>query len=229
MPIWAQVSADLRRRCTSGDFADGVPGEHALSEEYQVSRHTIREAMRALRSEGVIASQRGRGSVVQARYSQSLGAVSSLFRSVEAQGAVQSSDVLRLEATVEPAVAARLGLSPDALLLVLERVRRADGEALAHDTSWLPHTLAHPLLGTDFGHTALYDELGAIGVIVDGGTERVSAAIADEDLAALLDVNSGAPVLHIERLASAQGRPIEWRTTDIRGDRFTVETTYPHR
>jgi len=229
MPIWAQVSADLRRRCASGDFADGVPGEHALSEEYRVSRHTIREALRALRTEGVIASHRGRGSVVQARFSQSLGAVSSLFRSVEAQGAVQSSDVLRLETTVEPAVAARLGLSPDALLLVLERVRRADGEALAHDTSWLPHTLAHPLLGTDFGHTALYDELGAIGVIVDGGTERVSAAIADEDLAALLDVNSGAPVLHIERLASAQGRPIEWRTTDIRGDRFTVETTYPHR
>lgn len=229
MPLWAQVSADLRRRCAAGDFADGVPGEHALCREYRVSRHTVREALRALRAEGVIASHRGRGSVVQARFSQDLGAVSSLFRSVEGQGAVQSSDVLRLGTTVDADVASRLGLSPDALLVVLERIRRADGEALAHDTSWLPHSLAHPLLGTDFGHTALYDELAAIGVIVDGGTERVSAAVADPALAAELGIASGAPVLHIERLASAQGRPVEWRTTDVRGDRFTVETTYPHR
>ena len=228
MPIWAQVSADLRRRCGTGDFADGVPGEHALSEEYAVSRHTIREALRALRAEGVIASQRGRGSVVRGPFSQSLGAVSSLFRSVEAQGAVQSSRVLRLGTATDAAIASRLGLSPDALLVVLERIRLADGEALAHDTSWLPHTLAHPLLDADFGHTALYDELGAIGVVVDGGTERVSAAIADERLAGDLDVVVGSPVLHIERLASAQGRPVEWRTTDVRGDRFTLETTYPH-
>ena len=228
MPIWAQVSADLRRRCGSGDFADGVPGEHALSEEYAVSRHTIREALRALRAEGVIASQRGRGSVVRPRFSQSLGAVSSLFRAVEAQGALQSSEVLRLGTVVDAEVAARLGLAPDALLVVLERIRRADDEVLAHDTSWLPHTLAHPLLDADFGHTALYDELARIAVDVDGGTEHVSAIVADDALAALLAVAAGAAVLHVERLATAQGRPVEWRTTDIRGDRFTLETTYPH-
>ena len=75
MPLWVQVSADLRRRCASGAFADGVPGELALCADYDVSRHTIREALRALRSEGVILSQRGRGSVVRAGFSQNLGAV----------------------------------------------------------------------------------------------------------------------------------------------------------
>ena len=99
MPLWVQVSADLRRRCASGAFADGVPGELALCTEYDVSRHTIREALRALRSEGVILSQRGRGSVVRAGFSQNVGAVYSLFRSVEDQGAVQTSEVLRLETT----------------------------------------------------------------------------------------------------------------------------------
>ena len=105
MPIWAQVSADLRRRCAAGDFAAGVPGELALCAEYQVSRHTIREALRTLRSEGVISSHRGRGSVVRAGFSQSLGAVYSLFRSVESQGALQTSDVLRLETTRDAAAA----------------------------------------------------------------------------------------------------------------------------
>jgi GntR family transcriptional regulator len=227
MPLWAQVSADLRRRCASGGFADGVPGELALCTEYDVSRHTIREALRALRSEGVITSQRGRGSVVRSGFSQSLGAVYSLFRSVESQGAEQTSDVLRLETTVDLDAAQQLGLPDDTLLVVLERVRRADGEPLAHDVSWLPHSLAHPLLEADFRHTALYDELaGRIGVHVDAGSERMTATLPDDRTAELLGLGPCAPTLYIERRATADGRAVEWRRTHVRADRFTVETDW---
>ena len=225
-PLWAQVSADLRRRCGSGDFENGVPGEFALCEEYGVSRHTIREALRALRAEGVISSGRGRTSTVQPRFSQTLGAVYSMFRSIEEQGAAQTSDVLRLETTTDPAIAGRLGLADDALLVVLERVRRADGEPLAHDASWLPHSLAHSLLDADFSRTALYDELAAIGVVVESGHEWMSAAVADDALAALLQIEAGAPVLRIERIATSQGRPIEWRQTEARADAFILETDW---
>jgi DNA-binding GntR family transcriptional regulator len=58
------VSDDLRRRCHDGDFASGVPGEMSLAVEYKVSRHTVREALRPLRQEGLIRSQRGRSSTV---------------------------------------------------------------------------------------------------------------------------------------------------------------------
>lgn len=228
MPLWAQVSADLRRRCLAGDFAAGVPGELVLVEEYGVSRHTVREALRALRDEGVISSQRGRGSVVRPeRFSQRLGAVYSLFRSVQSQGAVQTSDVLRLETEVSPHAATQLGLPADTLLVVLERVRRADGEPLAHDVSWLPHTLAHPLLDVDFRHTALYDELAAtVGVIVDAGQERLTATVADARTRDLLDLEPCAATLFLERLARAGTVPVEWRQTHVRGDRFTVETEW---
>lgn len=226
MPLWAQVSADLRRRCGSGAFEDGVPGELALCEEYGVSRHTVREALRALRSEGVISSSRGRTSTVQGDFSQSLGSVYSLFRSVESQGATQTSEVIRLEATTDASVSERLGLAPEAALTVIERVRLADGEPLAHDISWLPHTLAHPLLDADFTHTALYDVLQSIGVVVDAGHESITATVADEVLGALLCVDPGTPLLSIERLTTAQGQPIEWRRTEVLGGRFSFETTW---
>lgn len=226
MPLWVQVSTDLRRRCASGAFEDGVPGELALCTEYDVSRHTIREALRALRSEGVILSQRGRGSVVRAGFSQNVGAVYSLFRSIEEQGAVQASEVLRLGTTVHSPAARELGLADDAPLVVLERVRRADGEPLAHDVSWLPMALARPLLDADFSHTALYDELGRLGVHVDAGSERLTAMIPDDRIAALLDLDRCAATLFIERRATAAGRPVEWRQTHVRGDRFTVETDW---
>jgi GntR family transcriptional regulator len=226
MPLWVQVSADLRRRCASGAFVDGVPGELTLCSEYDVSRHTIREALRALRSEGVILSQRGRGSVVRSGFSQNVGAVYSLFRSVEEQGAVQTSEVLRLETTVHSPAARELGLPDDAALVVLERIRRADGEPLAHDISWLPAALGAPLLGTDFGHTALYDELARLGVHVDAGSERMAAMIPGDRIARLLDLEPCSATLFIERRATAAGRAVEWRQTHVRGDRFTVETDW---
>jgi GntR family transcriptional regulator len=221
------VSSDIRRRCAAGAFTDGVPGEHELCREYDVSRHTIREALRALRAEGVISSHRGRGSVVPpSAFSQRLGAVYSLFRSVESQGAIQVSDVLRQEAATDPEVAERLGLAPDTRLVVLERLRRADGIPLAHDTSWLPYDLAAPLLDADFRHTALYDELARLGTVVDAGHERIVASVGDSDVARLLDVPSGAPILRIQRLGRAGDRSVEWRETSVRGDRFALETEW---
>jgi GntR family transcriptional regulator len=44
VPLWSQVCEDLRRRIDSGEFSAGFPGELSLTEAYDVSRHTIREA-----------------------------------------------------------------------------------------------------------------------------------------------------------------------------------------
>lgn len=227
MPLWAQVSADIRRRCAAGAFTDGVPGEMALSDEYAVSRHTIREALRELRAEGLISSERGRGSVVRTTgFAQSLGTVYSLFRTIEEHGAVQTSDVLSLGVATDPVAASHLDLPHDAALVVLERIRRADGEPLAIDRTWLPHTLAHPLLDADFTHTALYEELARrVGIHVDAGHEHMTALIPDSRIAGLLGVEQAA-VLFIQRLGTSDGRPVEWRETWIRGDRFSVETRW---
>lgn len=227
LPLWAQVAADLRHRCLAGAFASGVPGELDLSAEYGVSRHTVREALRDLRAEGLIASHPGRASTVMpGAFTQRVGAVASLFRSVESQGSVQASTVLQLETTTDADVAARLDCHPRALLVVLERIRRADGVPLAHDVAWLPHTLAHPLLAADFGRTALYDELARIGTQVDSCHERITATVADTLRADQLAVHAGDPLLRIERLGLSLGRPVEWRETLIRADRFALEADW---
>src|SRR6056297_2120399 len=65
LPLWAQVSADIRRRVAEGAFGEGFPGEIALTEQYEVCRHTIREALRVLRDEGLLRSERGRGTTIE--------------------------------------------------------------------------------------------------------------------------------------------------------------------
>ena len=160
VPLWAQVSADIRRRVADGAFGEGFPGEIALTEQYDVSRHTIREALRVLRDEGLLRSERGRGTTIeQNSYSQNLGTLYSLFRTIEDQGVTQRSEVRRLNTTTNASVAANLQLAANDELVVLERIRFADDEPLAVDTAWLPKDVAAPLLKADFTTGGLYDAL----------------------------------------------------------------------
>ncbi len=230
LPLWAQVCDDLRRRIDLNEFTNDFPGEFDLTEQYGVSRHTIREALRVLRTEGILKSERGRGTSIQERnYSQNLGALYSLFQTISEEGVSQTSTVQRLAITTNHTVAQELGVDPHTELVVLERVRWANGEPLAHDTSWLLASETRALLTSDFTTNSLYSELKTqCGIDMDGGKERINAQPAPRHIASILAVPTGVAVFAIERLGASNNRAIEWRETFIRGDRFTLEVDFDH-
>ena len=228
LPLWAQVSADLRRRIDVGEFTDSFPGELDLTEQYGVSRHTIREALRVLRTEGILKSERGRGTSIQSRnFSQNLGALYSLFQTIAEEGVAQTSSVQRLALTTNTTVALELGVQPNTELLVLERIRFANSEPLAYDTSWLLANETQALLQSDFTTASLYAELRSqCGIDMNGGKEKILAQTAPRHIATVLDMPQGAAVFAIERLGASHNRAIEWRETFIRGDRFSLEVDF---
>jgi len=232
LPLWAQVHADLRRRLNDGEFTDAFPGELALVTEYAVSRHTVREALRRLRSDGIVVAERGRAPRVAPPQviEQPLGALYSLFASVEAAGQLQRSVVRALDIRADGVVAARLALEESAPLLYLERLRLAAEAPLAVDRVWLPASLAAPLLEADFTHTALYDELARrCGIRLSGGHEHLRAVVPTSAERAALGIGDGVGAFAIERLACSGDHPVEWRHTLIRGDRFTVSAQFSAR
>ena len=222
MPLWAQLEAELRRRLDAGEFDDGFPTDAQLVSRYEVSRHTVREAIRQLNKTGVLRRERGRGTVVnRAEFVQPLGGLYSLFRSIESAGVSQTSTVLEMGAVTNAEAASHLGLDEEAELFHLERIRFAGDAPLAVDRAWLPLTLAAPLLDVDFSHTALYDELDrACGIRPNRGWERlmpVLPSFADRDR---LGLKRNDAAFFLERLGQHDGDTIEWRTTTIRGDRY---------
>lgn len=221
-PLWAQLEADLRRRLVAGAFTQRFPTDRELMDEYGVSRHTAREAVRRLTQEGMLQRHRGRGSFVNPdALEQPLGALYSLFQSIEDRGLEQRSDVLALEIVREPTAAAALELDDDTELVHLARVRHAGGEPLAVDRAWLVADLARPLLDADFTRTALYHELRErCGVHIVAGSERIQPTLPDPDDAARLAVDPGAPVFAVERTSWTQDQRVEFRHTIIRGDRY---------
>jgi GntR family transcriptional regulator len=224
LPLWAQLEADLKRRIAAGAFDLRFPGEHELVADYGVSRHTVRDALRRLRADGVLESSRGRGTWLRRhQIEQPLGALYSLFRSVEASGLEQRSEVRALQARTDARVAALLGRPATTELIYLERLRLADGEPLALDRAWLPRSIAGPLMEADFSHSGLYDELAALtGTRLTGGHEVITAMIPDPAIRQVLAMPSGCAAMEVRRTGCLRDQPVEWRETVIRGDRFSV-------
>ena len=225
LPLWAQLRDDLRRRVDMGEFADSFPSEMALVDTYGVSRNTVRDALRRLRSEGMVVAGRGRRPRLgdQVEIEQPLGALYSLYDSVEAAGLEATSVIRSLSVLRDPEVAERLELASDTALVHLERLRLADDEPLAIDRVWFPAEIAEPLLGVDFTRVGFYDELASrTGIRLTGGRERFRAVTPSRSERSLLELPPGVAAFAIERLGLVRERPIEWRHTIVRGDRFSI-------
>lgn len=222
MPLWAQLESELRRRLDEGEFDATFPTDLQLTETYEVSRHTVREAVRHLNKTGLLKRERGKGTVVnKSEFEQSLGTLYTLFQAVESRGVEQHSKVLTLDVTTDAGVAAQLEMDEETDFVFLERLRLAGDSPLAVDRVWMPLSVAEPMLKADFSHTALYLQLEAADAPVPNqGWERLTPIIPTAGDRELLGLNKSDAAFYLERLGCHNETRIEWRTTVLRGDRF---------
>ena len=231
-PLWAQLLEDLVSRSQSGEFDEWFPGELSIADEYGVSRNTVRETLRRLRADGLVVAGRGRRPRLcpEPEIEQPLGALYSLFSSVEATGLEQRSTVRALEVRTDSLAADKLGVPQSTEFCYLERLRLAGPDPLALDRVWMPLEIAEPLLGVDFSYTAFYDELDArAGIRLTGGQEVIRAVLPAAGERSLLAIGARTAVFSIERVGYLRDRPIEWRRTLVRGDRFKVVAEFSGR
>jgi GntR family transcriptional regulator len=222
-PLWAQLEVELRRRMELGHFADRFPTDRELMDIYGVSRHTARHAVGQLGADGIVRRARGVGTSVDHRtFERSLGSLYSLFQVVEESGMSQRSEVRALEVVRHPLAAEHLGLPSSHELVLLDRIRYAGDEPLAVDQVWMPLDVAEPLLGADFTHTSLYNELErATGRRPNAGWERIHPAVPTDEQRLALAIEPGHAVFSIQRIGRFDDTPVECRITTIRGDRLT--------
>ena len=87
--------------------------------------------------------------------------------------------------------------------------------------------IASPLLTSNFERTALYDELELrCGLRPDAGWERIAPIVPSAEDCERIGLGAGEAAFFLERFSTVAGRPIEWRTTTIRGDRYRFVAHY---
>lgn len=188
---------------------------------YSVSRHTVREAIRHLSDQGRLYSLQGKGTFISPWRDQLFASRYSMAKEITKSGLIESSIVLSQCETVLERPIAFLGLEAGQGSVFVERIRRAGDEVVAINRSWFPLDIARPLIEVDLSSGSIYEFLESkCAVTVTGGWEKIRAAIPSESDCNILELSVGAPVLSLERAAYDGERPVEWRESLVRDDRF---------
>lgn len=225
-PLLADMVRDgLRRAVITGTWPPGdkLPNEDALAEQYQVSRATIREAVRGLVEEGYLSRRQGSGTFVTARplLRNSLDTNFSYTSYLESTGVRAGRRILGL--TTVPAsdlVAERLFLEPGEPVVELRRVRTADDRPAVYSVDRMPASIVDAARDREALGGSIYALLAARGHPVRHAEAIVAPASADADLAAVLEVAPGTLLQHLQQVDVDNGGrrvlySLEWHNPDV--------------
>lgn len=201
------IADDLRRRLVAGELAAGtvLPSESDLSTEYAASRVTVRRALEALRSERLVDSRQGFGWFVAADpLRQELHQLGTIEGQLRAAGMTSERRILSFSFTeAPPRVADLLG---EREVLEVQRLNLADGAPFALVTVWCPSELGSELSRADVERASFLEQLP---VELGGASQTIGAEAATPEVARLLDVREGSPLLVAERVTrTVDGRPV---------------------
>jgi GntR family transcriptional regulator len=234
-PKYAQVVAEIKRRIDAGDYAPGtlLPSEHQLVEEFGVSRPTIVKSLAALRLDGWIETEQGRGSFVRGR-----PALEDADRTRPAADVLEvpetqlAGELVQAGVKVAPQhVTDLLGLDRGAKAFLRQRLLSEDGEPVELASVWLPLDLA---AGTDLASPDLLDESmrhhlrARKKVRFDHATERITARRPVGEESALLRVGPDEPVLGlVVAVYDAHKKPLQVVDLVLPGERHELRDAYP--
>lgn len=233
-PLHARVSAALRDRIARGELPPGapLPSEARLCAEFEASRGTVRNALAALRYEGLIEGGRGKPPVVRAaalgQPLETLLSFTAWARRIGRTPGQRTVEIARRGASAT--VAAALGIEEDAPVIELLRLRTLDGEPVMLERAAFVETVGRLLFEFDPDSALIYAALADRGVDLHAARHTIDAIGADPADAALLGTTPGAPLLRERRRTlSADGVPLEFGDDRYRPDRvtFTIDNTRP--
>jgi GntR family transcriptional regulator len=201
-----------------------VPTERVLSAELGTSRTTVRQALLELVAEGRLVRRQGSGTyVAEPKMTWPLH-LTSFTEQAAANGFTASTQLIAAERIrADENVAGRLDVEIGASVYQIERLRLADERPMAVETSHLSAARFPQLTRHIRREPSLYAVLERVyGVVPVSAEESISTAPASTREAALLNTDTGAPMLVLGRHSFDQSqRPVEWVTSWYRGDRVT--------
>ena len=216
-----QVREYVRSLVAGAAPGTAAPSERELVHRFGVARMTVRQAMDALVVEGLLERIPGRGTFV-ARPRRTASRVSSFGEEMARRNLLSESQTLMARREqAGPGVARALSISEGDAVIHWRRLRRGDGTPMCIEDAYLNEILIPGFLQAGMP-TSLYEALGARGLRPTGAEDSITADIASEEEARLLEVEPGVAVLRHSRRALAGEKVVEVSRSVYRSDRFTL-------
>ncbi|HEU4810838.1 MAG TPA: GntR family transcriptional regulator [Nocardioides sp.] len=216
-----QVREYVRSLVTGSAPGSPAPSERELVHRFGVARMTVRQAMDALVVEGLLERIPGRGTFV-ARPRRVASQLTSFTEEMSRRGLLgESQTLMARREQAGPGVARALNVSEGDSVIHWRRLRRADGTPMCIEDAYLNEVLIPGFLQTGMP-TSLYAALDARGLRPSWAEDSITADLAGEDEAPLLEIEAGAPVLRHSRRAFSDEKVVEVSRSVYRADRFTL-------
>jgi len=225
-PFYFQISEALRILIEDSELKPGdrLPSEKEICNQFKISRNTARRALNSLIVDGVAYTIKGRGTfVAPARTRTGLLNLTSFSEEMVSRGFVPGSRLINLTRETPPIkIGQALQLQHDEATFRIMRLRLANGEPMAINTSYLPIKLVPRLESVNLETGSLYGYLEEqLNLPIEYGERIIKAGAASEHEANLLHIPPTCPVVVSEGTSYlVNGIPIEYTKIVYRGDRY---------
>lgn len=218
-PLYRQIKELLVQSLDRGEWKPGelIPSEIDLAARFQVSQGTVRKAVDELAAEHLLLRRQGKGTFVATHHEARVRyRFLRLAADEEGEGGRAESRILECRRVRAPAEIARaLELRAGETVVMIRRQLSMNQTPTVIDDIWLPGTafrgLTLELLTAN--RAPMYGLFESeFGVSMVRADEKLRAVAASEEIARLLNISPGAPLLQVDRISYTYGdRPMEVR------------------
>ena len=237
-PLTTQVRDQIMNMVRDGHLqaGDRLPSEFELASQFQVSRATIREALKLLDQERVILCRHGVGRFVAPGgagvFTDAISNLKSVTEMARDLNITISTQVISLREEIpDPGVREKLALQPGMAVMVLERVRYAEGEPVIYSIDIFPrHIVAGAIEPEAFNGSLCAIMEQDWSVRLEYSRSVVRAALLDPELCRRINVPDCLAWLSMEQINyDAQDRPVLYSKDYHRGDKFEFQVVRQRR
>lgn len=225
VPLYYQLETLILEEIENGSYPPGsmIPTEKELSQMFNISRTTVRQAIAALVQNDRLYRTKSKGTfVANPKTSQDfMRTIVSYDVDVRSAGRTPSTEVLKMEVVeLYEEIAADMGLEPGTKVIFLYRKRMVDDQPFVRVKTYLPYEKCKFVLDYDFNKESLYSVLSKnkdthIVKIV----RTCEARAANSEDVNILDVKRGRPVHYFTSMGYNQaGEIVEYSLARYRGD-----------
>jgi len=227
VPLYQQIQHLIRYRIAKGEYAPGsqIPSENELCLELNVSRVTLRNALRELVRDGLLVKAQGKGTFVSAEPPKLLAPVKYAGFLDELQERVLKLKIAAVDMQTVPASAElidTLRLRDGVEVTRIRRLRHVDNEPFSWTVNYLPLEIGARVRERDLQSIPLLRILqDDLKIPIIHARETIEASPADPEVAQQLGIPALYPVLHMKRVMFTTGdRPFELVETYYRADKY---------
>lgn len=208
---------------------DKLPSERQLCKDFDVSRTTVRNAIKTLVNAGVLYQIQGKGTFVREKNRENLSNYYSFTEQTKKNGKTPKSIVVDFEIKkANSKIKEILNLDHDDKIIQFDRLRLADDIPMMYEMTIIPYDKFKEINKKILGKKALYDIFkDKYNLKIYEVKERFSVSKLDKKMAQSLNLKEDSPCLKIKRKSlTVSEEVIEYTISYARGDMFYYESSY---